>query len=106
MGAPFHPEREIGHGTAALTEKMGMFREIRAIARRLAMMMDMLDQSAFRERLETVINRRERNRRHPRFHAEKHFDRRRMIALRHELVVNLTALRGETKPLCGDPFIV
>ena len=106
MRPPLHPQRKIRYRTAAFTKKMRVFREVGAVARRLAMMMDMFDQAAFRQGFQAVINRRQRNRRHARFHPKKHFDRRWMIAFRHESIVDPAALLGETEPLFGNPLVV
>ena len=65
----------------SLIMKMGVLMEIRAVASGGPLEVDLTDQLALHQGLETVIDRRERDGRHLRFYSGKNLIGRRMVAL-------------------------
>ena len=83
---------------------MAMLLHVRAEPRRAAFELHLTDEAALHERIEAVINRRVGNLRHRLFCADENFLRRRMIALVHDHVVDMLALRREAEAARAQPF--
>lgn len=79
-----------------------MFIEVRAVAGRFTLVIYMPYETAFREGFEGIVNGGEGDRRHPNLHPHEDFYSAGMIALRHEGIVDLPPLLGETKPFFGE----
>jgi len=83
---------------------MAMLLHVRAEPRRSAFQLDLADEAALHERVEAVIDRCMGNFRHRLFCADENFLRRRMIALVHDHVINVLALRRETETAGAQPL--
>ena len=81
-----------------------MLLHVRAKSRRATFELNLPDETTFYKRIEAVINRRVGNFRHRAFGADKNFLRRRMVALLHDHVIDVLALRRETKAAGVQPF--
>lgn len=79
-----------------------MLLHVRAKPRRAAFELDLANKTALHERIETIINRRMGNLRHRLLRADENFLGGRMIALLHDHVINVLALRREAKTAGGQ----
>ncbi len=86
------PQRHIKNRAAFIAKKMTVFLEIWTITRRGAIEIHVLHEPARGQRLKAVVNRRQRDRRHPVFHPHKDLGRGRMIALFHDRLVHAATL--------------
>ena len=97
-------QRDIKNFAARIAKIMAMLLHVRAKPRRATFQLNLADEAALHERIEAIINRRVRNLRHRAFRADENLLRRRMVALLHDHVVNMLALRRETKAARAQPF--
>jgi hypothetical protein len=97
-------QRDIKNFAARIAKIMAMLLHVRAKARRAAFKLHLPDEATLHERIQTIINRRVRNLRHRLFRADENFFRRRMIALLHDHVIDVLALRRETKAAGVQPL--
>ena len=91
-------EFDIGDVAALRAVEVTMLPEIRAESGRLPIDVDGLHQTIAHHRLEAVIDGGQGDRRHPRLGTNEDLRSRGVIPLRHQHLVNLTTLRGESEP--------
>lgn len=84
--------------------KVAMLLHVRAKTRCPAVHRDLAGHPRAHQRIQAIINRRHRNLRHAPLGANENFLSRGMIALLHQDVIDLTALRREAKAARGEPF--
>jgi hypothetical protein len=97
-------QRHIKNLAAGIAGIMAMILHVRAKARRAPLKLDLTDQAALDEGVEAIINRRVRDFRHLLFGADEDFFGRRVIPLVQDHVINLLALRRETKTARAQLF--
>ena len=68
--------------------------------------MHVLYETALRKRLKAVVNGGQGDGGHLALHAHEHLDRSRMVALRHDSVVDDTALLSHPQAAPGDRLVV
>ena len=88
---------DIRHFPAGLTKKMTVLPHIRTKARRTAVQRDLPEQPASHQHAQAIVNRRERNFRHPPLHSLENFVRSRVIVAFRDDFEDLTALTRKTK---------
>ena len=76
-----------------------MLLQVRAVAGRCAIQVHLFDQSAGHQRVEAVINRRQRDRRHMFFGPQKQFRGGRMTSLLQQHPENFFSLPSEPDPV-------
>jgi len=106
FGASGGREWDVKNGRAAFANEVAVLLEIGAIARGFALDVNLLDEAAFDERLEAVVNSGQRDACHFLLGAEKHFGGCRMIAIREEHIIHLATLRREAMAAMADRLLV
>ena len=96
---------DIKNSTAMVTVKMAMLLHIWAVTGRFAFQIDLADQTALHQRIQTVVNGRHRNIVHLLFRAQENFFGGGMIPLLEQNIVNMLPLGGETQAAGGQPFV-
>jgi hypothetical protein len=86
---------DIKYASAFVAVKMAMLVHVRAVTHGSPVEIDLFDQGAFYQEIETVIDRRHRNIGHAFFCPHENLLSRRMIALMHEHAIDVLALRSK-----------
>ena len=94
----------IKYPSALVTVKMAMLVHVRAVTHGGAVEIDLLDQGAFYQEIETVIDRRHRNIGHALFCPHENLLSRGVVALLHEHAIDMLALRGKPKAPASQPL--
>jgi len=81
---------------------MAVFLQIRAVTGRRAVQVHLFNQSAGDERIEAVVNRRQRDGRHMSLCPQKQLRRSRMISLLQQDSENFLPLPSKPDPICGE----
>lgn len=90
-------QRDVEDAVASVAMKMTMFAHVRTKPRRAAIHRHLSRHAGSDERVEAIVNCGHRDVRHFAFGANEHFFGARMIALVQQYIINLPALRCETK---------
>ena len=102
----FLRDRDVGHRAAGLANEMPVVANIRAIAGRLALDIDLLGEAAINQRLEAVINSRQRDAGDALFGTDENLGGGRVVALIEEDIVNLAALGRKAMTIVADRLLV
>ena len=97
---------DIGHLAAVGAVEVAVFAEICAEAGRFPVDMDGFDQAVADHRLEAIVDRGERDRRHPLLGTDKDFRGRGMVPLVHQHLVDLTPLGSEPQALSPHRVLI
>jgi hypothetical protein len=81
---------------------MAVLLQIRAVTRRCAIQVHLLHQSTCDERIEAVVDRRQRDGRHMSLCPQKQLRRRRMISLLQQDSENFFSLPSKPDPIGGE----
>jgi len=97
---------DVGHRAAGLANEMPVVADIRAIAGRRPLDIDLLGEAAIDQRLEAVVDCGQRNAGDALFGADENLGCGRVVALIEEDIVNLAALGGEAMTTVADRLLV
>jgi len=92
------PGFNVERAAATIAVEVMVALHVRTIPAGLSIMIHLLDQTAFHQRIETVVNGRHRNVRHCGLRPQEHFFGAGMIPLQKQDVIDLTALRRQPQP--------
>ena len=95
-------EINVKNVAAFVAMKVAMLAHIRAIAHRGPVQIDFIDEIAFDEKIEAIINGRHRDFRHGPLGAHENLLGGRMVPLLHEHAINPLTLRGKAKAFRGQ----